>query len=110
MLAFLIAGCSGGACNNEVVSGKPSPDGAAIAFVFYRRCAAPAQLTTNVSVVPFQESLHDGPGNTLIAPGEQPVKVIWENPAALLVTGFANPTSRQVHPRASITAEFRYNR
>jgi hypothetical protein len=106
-ISLLLAGCSGGACKNEVVSGLPSPDGAAIAFVFHRSCGTPAEVSTDVSIIAFRDSLHDGPGNVLVVPDEQPVKVSWQSPKKLLVTGFSNPTHQQAQQIDSITAEFK---
>jgi len=105
-LASSIAGCSGTHCANAAYFGLPSPDGASIAFIFHRTCTAPASVTTEVSLLPFHESLHADPGNVLIVPGEQPVKVTWHGAKVLSVSGFKNATLQRSQPLDSIAIEY----
>jgi hypothetical protein len=105
--AFLIVGCTESPCENNVVSGVPSPDGADIAFVFRRSCGTPTGSSTDVSVIDMHRSLRSGPGNVLVVGDEQAVKVSWRGPKRLLVTGFKGPIRLQ-NPRVdSVTIEFR---
>lgn len=104
--------CSRTQCTNEAFYGLPSPDGRFIAFIFHRTCAAPAgaapaRMTTEVSLMPFHESLRNEPGNVLAVAGEQPVKVSWHGTRALLVTGFTDPTFRRLEPLDSVALEYR---
>jgi hypothetical protein len=100
-------GCTGSTCKNEVIQGLPSPDGAAIAFVFHRSCGAPPTVSTHVSIMAIHRSLHNDAGNVLVVGNEQPVKISWQSPKKLVVTGFKDPTYQRAQPMDSITVEFR---
>ena len=100
------AACSRTQCANQAFYGLPSPDGKFIAFIFHRTCAAPASVTTEVSLMPFHESLRNEAGNVLAVPGEQPVKVSWHGATTLLVTEFTDPRYRRLEPLDSISIEF----
>jgi hypothetical protein len=102
-----VAGCKGPQCENEAFFGLPSPDGASIAFVFHRRCAAKKDNTTDVTVLDFHSALRNEPGNVLEVGNEQPVRVSWLGPRKLVVTGFMEPTFRRNTRVGSITIEFR---
>jgi hypothetical protein len=102
-----IGGCKGPQCENEAFYGLPSPDGASIAFVFHRKCAAKVAVTTDVTVLDFHSPLRNEPGNVLSVGNEQPVKVSWVGPHQLVVTGFAEPIYRRNPEVGSITIEFR---
>jgi hypothetical protein len=104
--ASLLLGCGKPACKNDALLGLPSPDGALIAFVFHRHCAAPAAVTTQVSVMSFHESLHDETGNVLSVPDEQPVKISWRGPHELAVTGFKNPVYQRTEPIHSVVIKY----
>lgn len=105
--AVLIGGCQGSQCENEAFYGLPSPDGASIAFVFHRRCAADKAVTTDVTVLDFHSPLRNEPGNVLAVGNEQPVRVSWLGPRRLLVTGFGDPVYRRNPQIGPITLEFR---
>jgi hypothetical protein len=105
-MASAIVGCSRSTCVNQAFYGLPSPDGTAIAFIFHRTCTAPAAVTTEVSLMPFHDSLHDAPGNVLIVAGERAVKVTWHGPTTLWVTGFQGATYQRSAPIDGITIEF----
>jgi hypothetical protein len=105
--ALWLGGCKGPQCENEAFYGLPSPDGASIAFVFHRRCAADKTVTTDVTVLDFHSPLRNEPGNVLAAGNEQPVRVSWLGPDKLVVTGFAEPIYRRNSRVGSITIEFR---
>jgi hypothetical protein len=103
--ALWIGGCKGPQCENEAFLGLPSPDGASIAFVFHRKCAA--KITTDVTVLDFHSPLRNEPGNVLAVANEQPVRVSWLGPAKLVVRGFVEPVYRRNTRVGSITVEFR---
>ena len=102
-----VAGCRGPQCENEAFFGLPSPDGASIAFVFHRRCAAKKDITTDVTVLDFHTPLRNDPGNVLAVANEQPVRVAWLGPHKLAVAGFVEPAYRRSTRVGSITIEFR---
>ena len=102
-----IGGCKGPQCENEAFYGLPSPDGASIAFVFHRRCAANTTITTDVTVHDFHLPLRNEPGNVLAVGNEQPVRVSWLGPRKLAVSGFVEPIHRRNSQVGSITIEFR---
>jgi hypothetical protein len=106
LCALWIGGCRGPKCENEAFYGLPSPDGASIAFVFHRKCAAKV-TTTDVTVLDFHSPLRNEPGNVLAVGNEQPVRVSWLGPHKLAVTGFAEPIYRRNPAVGSITIEFR---
>lgn len=105
--AVAIVGCSGPQCENKAFFGLPSPDGASIAFVFHRSCAANNGMTTDVSVLDFHSSLRNAPGNVLAVGNEQPVRVAWLGPKKLLVRGFEAPIYQRNTQIGAITIEFR---
>ena len=105
--AVAIGGCKGPLCENQAFFGLPSPDGASIAFVFHRRCAANMAITTDVTVLDFHSPLRNEPGNVLAVGREQPVRVSWLGPGKLVVTGFVEPVYRRNARVGSITIEFR---
>ena len=102
--AVLIA-CSEPACENTVLVGKPSPDGALIAFVYNRRCGS-ARESTDVSVIGFHDSLRDQTGNVLSVGAAQPVKVSWLGPKELQISGFVNPFFKRTEPIDSVTLAY----
>ena len=106
-LGIGIGGCKGPQCENEAFYGLPSPDGASIAFVFHRKCAATLAVTTDVTVLDFHSPLRNEPGNVLAVGNEQPVRVSWLSPEKLVVTGFVEPIHRRSTRVGSITIEFR---
>jgi hypothetical protein len=105
-IAWLTAACTRSACDNQAFYGLPSPDGRNIAFIFHRRCHAPEGISTQVSLMPFHESLRGDPGNVLAAAGEQPVMVSWHGPQTLWVTGFQGATYQRQVPLEGIRIEF----
>lgn len=107
LCALWIGGCKGPQCENEAFYGLPSPDGASIAFVFHRTCAAKATVTTDVTVLDFHSPLRNEPGNVLTVGNEQPVRVSWLGPGKLVVSGFAEPVYRRNPEVGSIAIEFR---
>jgi hypothetical protein len=104
--ASLTAACSRSSCENKAFYGLPSPDGRYIAFIFHRTCAAPDGVSTQVSLMPFHESLRGDPGNVLAVAGEQPVKVSWHGPTTLWVAGFQDASFRRAEPLDGIRIEF----
>ena len=101
-----LLGCGGPACVNEVIAAAPSPDGSVIAFVFHRKCGTGGSLATQVSVVPFHDSLR-GAGNVLAVANDQPIKIVWRGPTTLIVSGFEDPLYQRARPVGSVTVEFR---
>jgi hypothetical protein len=105
--ALGIGGCTGQQCENNAFFGLPSPDGASIAFVFYRKCTPKMDITTDVTVLDFHSPLRNEPGNVLAVGNEQPVRVSWLGPHKLVVTGFMEPIYRRNSQVGSISIEFR---
>ena len=104
---FVIAGCTKTQCENDVIRGMPSPDGANIAFVFRRSCGTTTGSSTNVSVIDMRHPLRSGPGNVLVIGDEQAIHVAWLGPRRLLVAGFKEPISL-LNPQVDlVTIEFR---
>ncbi len=102
----MAAGCARPHCDNQAFYGLPSPDGRNIAFIFHRKCPAPEGVSTQVSLMPFHDSLRGEPGNVLSAAGEQPVMVSWHGPRSLWVTGYRSATFRREAPLDGIDIEF----
>jgi hypothetical protein len=98
-------GCTGTACDKRVLYAAPAPDGAVIAFL-YRRDCGPRGIGTHVSVVPFDASLRDEPGNVLSLQGEQTVKLTWLDAKRLSVANFHDPTYQLAAPIQAVAVEF----
>ena len=105
--AFVIAGCTKPHCENDVIRGVPSQDGANIAFIFRRSCGTPTGSSTNVSVIEMHHSLRSGPGNVLVVGDEQALHVAWLGPRRLLIAGFQEPISLLSPQVDLVTIEFR---
>jgi hypothetical protein len=101
-----LIGCNKAACENEVLQGKPSPDGALIAFVYFRRCGSSQETTTHVAVISFHDSLRNEPGNVLAVGRAQPVKILWRGPKELEVGGFTDPTYQRTAPIDSVAIKY----
>jgi hypothetical protein len=107
LVMFVIAGCSRSLCENDEVRTSASPDGTLSAVVFRRSCGATTGFSTHVSVIQRQASLPDDPGNALTVGGEQPVQVIWQDPAHLLISGFKEPVFKRMAKVGAIQIAFR---
>ncbi len=105
-IAWLTTACTRSSCDNQAYYGLPSPDGRYIAFIFHRRCAGPQGVSTQVSLMPFHDSLRGDPGYVLAVAGEQPVMVSWRGPRTLSVTGFETASFRREGPLDGIGIEF----
>lgn len=104
--ALMTTACTRPACENQAFYGLPSPDGRYIAFIFHRTCPAPEGVTTQVSLLPFHESLRGDSGNVLGVAGKQDVKVSWHGPKILSVSGFDHAGFRREGPIDGIGIEF----
>jgi hypothetical protein len=107
MSTFLFIGCTKSQCENDVLRGLPSPDGADIAFVFRRSCGATTGWSTQVSVMNMHRSLKNEAGNVLVIGGDQSVHVTWLGPKRLLVTDFKEPIDYRNSSVDSVAIEFR---
>jgi hypothetical protein len=106
LLVGAAAGCSTSACDKQVVYAAPAPDGRSIAFIYHRICGTSRDVSTHVSILPYGESLREGPGNVLAVAGDQSVKVSWQGARRLKVSEFHDPTRLPQDPIAGITIEF----
>jgi hypothetical protein len=106
LAAASIGGCARTACEKRVLYAAPAPDGAVIAFIYRRECGTRG-VGTHVSIVPFNASLRDEPGNVLALDGEQAVKVSWLNAKTLSVANFHDPRYQLAAPLHSVDVEFR---
>jgi hypothetical protein len=103
----LFAGCSKKVepCRNAIRSQERSPDGRLKAVVFLRKCPDELLFTTNVSILPVDQSLPDDTGNTMVCPDALAVRVRWQAADHLVVLSFselANSTKQKQVRNVSI--------
>src|ERR1700745_3027143 len=79
-------------CTNVVSSEEISPSGKFKAVVFHRSCQewVVSTITTNVSVLPVNQSPGDGNGNVLSYKGDVGVRAGWLNEQRLAIYSFAD--------------------
>ena len=83
-VSFLLAGCLGNDCVNEVREELPSPNGNFKAVAFSRNCGATTGANMQVSVLKIKEKLPNDGGNTLIVDKGE-AKVSWTQDGDLLI-------------------------
>jgi hypothetical protein len=103
----LFAGCSRKVepCRNAIRSQERSPDGRLKAVVFLRKCPDELLFTTNVSILPVDQSLPDDTGNTMVCQDALAVRVRWQATDHLVVLSFsdlANATKQKQLRNVSI--------
>jgi hypothetical protein len=93
-LLGLLSACSRPSvpCTNVVSSEEISPSGKFKAVVFHRSCQewVGSTITTNVSVLPVNQSPGDGNGNVLSYKGDVGVRAGWLNEQRLAIYSFAD--------------------
>jgi hypothetical protein len=105
LLTAWLVGCYRTDCEKRVIYAAPSPDGAVIAFIYRRDCGTQG-AGTHVSIVPFNASLRNEPGNVLALDGEQAVKVSWMSAKTLSVANFHDARYQLAAPLHSVAVEF----
>jgi hypothetical protein len=103
----LFAGCSRKPepCRNAIRSQERSPDGRLKAVVFLRKCPDELLFTTNVSILPIDQTLPDETGNAMVCPDALAVRVRWRASNQLTVLSFsdlANATKQKQVRNVSI--------
>jgi hypothetical protein len=106
-VVVLFAGCSRKPepCRTAIRSQERSPDGRLKAVVFLRKCPDELFFTTNVSILPVDQSLPDATGNTVVCPDALAVRVRWQAADRLVVLSFsdlANATKQEKVQNVSI--------
>ncbi len=92
-------------CRNAIRSQERSPDGKLKAVVFLRKCPGEVLFTTNVSILPIDQSLPDDTGNAVVCPDALAVRVRWQGGGRLTVFSFsdlANATKQKQVRNVSI--------
>ena len=79
-------------CTNAVSSEEVSPSGKFKAVVFHRSCQewVGSTVTTNVSILPANQSPGDGNGNVMSYKGEVGVRAGWLSEQRLAIYSFAD--------------------
>lgn len=77
----------GSACTNADVLSVPSPSRSYRAIRFVRSCAAPAALSTHVSIIAMGQPLDDGAGNAFIVDGKADLALLWIGGRHLAISG-----------------------
>jgi hypothetical protein len=87
-----IAGCSRKPepCRTAIRSQERSPNGQLKAVVYLRKCPDEVLFTTNVSILPIDQSVPDDTGNTVICPDALAVRVRWQSNNQLTVLSFSD--------------------
>jgi hypothetical protein len=91
-LVVLVAACSKKPepCRTAIRSQERSPDARLKAVVYLRKCPDEVLFTTNVSILPIDQSLPDTIGNTMVAPDALAVRVKWQANNQLTVLSFSD--------------------
>ena len=93
-LVGLLSACSRPSvpCTNVVSSEEISPSGKFKAVVFHRSCQewVGSTVTTNVSILPANQSPGDGNGNVMSYKGEVGVRAGWLSEQRLAIYSFAD--------------------
>jgi hypothetical protein len=93
-LVGLLSACSRPSvpCTNVVSSEEVSPSGKFKAVVFHRSCQewVGSTVTTNVSILPVNQSPGDGNGNVMSYKGEVGVRAGWLSEQRLAIYSFAD--------------------
>jgi len=78
-------------CAGSVLSATPSPDGKAVAYVFYRACGATAPDSTQVNIQPIGTPYDSEKYKVFVVVGGAPVLTLrWESANRLAVSGIAS--------------------
>src|SRR5580704_16296595 len=74
------AGCSRKSepCRTAIRSQERSPNGQLKAVVYLRKCPDEVLFTTNVSILPIDQSVPDETGNVMVCPDALAVRVSWQ--------------------------------
>jgi hypothetical protein len=86
-----LAGCSRKPepCRIAIRSQERSPNQLK-AVVFLRKCPDEVLFTTNVSILPIDQSVADDTGNTVVCPDALAVRVKWQGNSQLTVLSFSD--------------------
>ena len=86
------AGCSRKSepCRTAIRSQERSPNGRLKAIVYLRKCSDEVLFTTNVSILPIDQSVPDDTGNTVVCPDALAVRVRWQSNNQLTVLSFSD--------------------
>jgi hypothetical protein len=77
-------------CRTAIRSQERSPNGQLKAVVFLRKCPDEVLFTTNVSILPIDQSVPDDTGNTVVCPDAMAVRVRWRGNNQLTVLSFSD--------------------
>jgi hypothetical protein len=77
-------------CRTAIRSQERSPNGKLKAVVYLRKCPDEVLFTTNVSILPIDQSLPDDTGNTVVCPDALAVRVRWQGNNQLTVLSFSD--------------------
>jgi hypothetical protein len=77
-------------CRTAIRSQERSPNGQLKAVVYLRKCPDEVLFTTNVSILPIDQSLPDDTGNTVVCPDALAVRVRWRGNNQLTVLSFSD--------------------
>ena len=80
-------------CRTAIRSQERSPNGQLKAVVYLRKCPDEVLFTTNVSILPIDQSVPDDTGNTVVCPDALAVRVRWQSNSQLTVLSFSDLSS-----------------
>src|SRR5260370_26175569 len=86
------AGCSRKSepCRTAIRSQERSPNGQLKAVVYLRKCSDEVLFTTNVSILPIDQSVPDDTGNKVVCPDALAFRVRWQSNNQLTVLSFSD--------------------
>lgn len=112
LLALAACARPAGDPNNTILAEIAPPDGAMKAVIFERAGGPGGATTTQVSVLPLEESLPMGPGNVFISDakpaGGRGISVKWTGPTGLKIAypeGIGVYRNQEAHEGVIITYE-----
>jgi hypothetical protein len=77
-------------CRTAIRSQERSPNGKFKAVVYLRKCPDEVLFTTNVSILPIDQSVPDETGNTVVCLDALAVRVRWQGNNQLTVLSFSD--------------------
>jgi hypothetical protein len=77
-------------CRTGIRSQERSPNGQLKAVVYLRKCPDEVLFTTNVSILPIDQSVSDETGNVMVCPDALAVRVSWQGNNHVTVLSFSD--------------------
>lgn len=100
----------GGLCNNEIYAEVPSPDSRYKAVIFQRDCGATTGFSTQISILPADNTLENDSGNIFVMKGHpqsHAPAVSWMSDTELFINVPLDGSAIKAESRFNSTANIR---